>query len=106
MNPYWTSSRDLRKFDNQHGLQKMAHSHFVTGPTAALNQTWQAYPLWVQQDPQTLNVEHTSYLYVIGPYRHERRLLTGSADRSLSASYSLLIAQLAQQTDLRRTGPL
>ncbi len=98
VDPYWNAPRALQAFDLSHGLSSLRHWYFVTGSAGALNRVWQNYHLWVQQFPASKSVNHASYVFVIGPHGHERWLLTGSADRSLSASYSTLITDLVHQT--------
>ncbi|OLZ11794.1 SCO family protein [Sulfobacillus thermosulfidooxidans] len=96
VDPYWESIQSLQKFDQEHGLTTMKNWYFVTGTTSQLEAVWRKYYIWVQRLPKQKSVNHASYIYFIGPHGHERWLVGGSADKSLSTSYTALIVQYAK----------
>lgn len=64
VNQYHESKSDAMAFSKEHGLNRLANWHFVTGSTDALKAVWKAYGITVIPNP-TGDVQHSSYMYFI-----------------------------------------
>jgi protein SCO1/2 len=67
VNPGYTARRWLTAFDAEHGLNRLANWHFVTGTVAQLRQVWENYGIQVQVT-KTGDVVHTTVIDFIGPH--------------------------------------
>lgn len=96
VNPFHESVTSVAAFTAEHGLSAVPNWHFFTGSTAALQQTWKNYGIYVQAPNPTADVIHSSYIFFIDPQGHERYLASPTVDHTAQGVAFLPPGTMAQ----------
>lgn len=96
-NPVFHSVQDVRRFDQQEGLDQLPNWTYLTSPNLqTLKQVWGSFGEYVSV-PRLGMVVHADNLYFISPSGREIWLASGSDQLKLGGSYSSLMATYLQK---------
>lgn len=96
-NPIFHSVQDVRRFDQQEGLDQLPNWTYLTSAnTQTLQQAWRDFGEYVSV-PHLGMVVHADNLYFLSPSGREIWLASGSDQASLGGSYSTFMATYLQK---------
>lgn len=95
VNPYYPQVSTVKTWTDQHGLGDQPNWVFVTGTPAQLRAVWKLYGAYVQLDPATRTVVHSTALFFIDPRGYEQDIASFGTNAANTSLYAHDVARVA-----------
>lgn len=86
---------NVNAFSREHGLDRLATWHFLTGPTATLKRLWRAYMISVEIN-RAGEVIHSTPMYFLDPQGHWRWVAMPQVEKLAIPQWGRMIADVAR----------